>query len=94
MHKALPGSFGNWHSMNDSPQGLYSGRCVYKSLSNAKTRAHKQVYVLASHSHFYMDDVYDTDFWKTKIGPRIPDLLDREKMVVTRIVPTTRSTAQ
>ena len=38
--------------------------------------------------------VYDTDFWKTKIGPRIPDLLDREKMVVTRIVPTQRSTAQ
>ena len=25
--------------------------------------------------------VYDTDFWKTKIGPQIPDLLDREKMV-------------
>src|SRR5260221_10885923 len=38
--------------------------------------------------------VYDTDHWKTKIGPRIPDLLDREKMVVTRIVPTAKSTAQ
>ena len=38
--------------------------------------------------------VYDTDFWKTKIGPQIPDLLDREKMVVTRIVPTSRSTMQ
>jgi len=38
--------------------------------------------------------VYDTDHWKTQIGPRIPDLLDREKMVVTRIVPTQRSTAQ
>jgi hypothetical protein len=38
--------------------------------------------------------VYDTDFWKTKIGPQIPDLLDREKMVITRIVPTSRSTMQ
>src|SRR5438105_12579251 len=38
--------------------------------------------------------VYATDFWKSKIGPQIPDLLDREKMVVTRIVPTGRSTAQ
>jgi hypothetical protein len=38
--------------------------------------------------------VYDTDFWKTKIGPQIPDLLDRGKMVVTRIVPTPRSTMQ
>jgi len=38
--------------------------------------------------------VYQSDHWKTEIAPRIPDLLDREKMVVTRIVPTPRSTAQ
>ena len=38
--------------------------------------------------------IYETDFWKTKIGPQIPDLLDREKMVVTRINPTSRSTMQ
>jgi len=33
--------------------------------------------------------VYESDHWKKEIAPRIPDLLDREKMVVTRIVPTT-----
>lgn len=38
--------------------------------------------------------VYETDFWKTKIAPLIPDLLDREKISVTRIVPTLRSTMQ
>ncbi len=38
--------------------------------------------------------VYQSDHWKKEIAPRIPDLLDREKMVVTRIVPTPRSTAQ
>ena len=38
--------------------------------------------------------VYESDHWKKEIAPRIPDLLDREKMVVTRITPTTRSTAQ
>src|SRR5437867_11911403 len=38
--------------------------------------------------------VYESDHWKKEIAPRIPDLLDREKMVVTRIVPTARSTAQ
>jgi hypothetical protein len=38
--------------------------------------------------------VYDTDHWKTKIGPLIPNLLDREKMVVTRIVPSSKSTMQ
>ena len=35
--------------------------------------------------------VYDTDYWKTKIAPRVPDLLDRSAMVVTRIVPTVKS---
>ena len=38
--------------------------------------------------------VYESDHWKTKIAPRIPDLLDREAMVVTRIVPTRISTLQ
>ena len=36
--------------------------------------------------------VYETDYWKTKIAPRVPDCLDREKMVITRIVPTPKST--
>jgi hypothetical protein len=38
--------------------------------------------------------VYDTEHWKTKIGPRVPECLDREKMVIQRIVPTPKSTAQ
>jgi len=38
--------------------------------------------------------VYESEHWKKEIAPRIPDLLDREKMVVTRITPTVRSTAQ
>jgi len=35
--------------------------------------------------------VYETDYWKTKIAPRVPDLLDRSWMVVTRIAPTVKS---
>jgi hypothetical protein len=38
--------------------------------------------------------VYETDHWKTKIAPRVPDCLDREKMHIQRIVPTSRSTMQ
>jgi hypothetical protein len=38
--------------------------------------------------------VYESEHWKKEIAPRIPDLLDREKMVVTRITPTPRSAAQ
>ena len=38
--------------------------------------------------------VYETEYWKTQIAPRVPACLDREKMVITRMVPTTRSTVQ
>ena len=36
--------------------------------------------------------VYETDHWKEKIAPRVPDCLDREKIVVTRLTPTAKST--
>jgi hypothetical protein len=38
--------------------------------------------------------VYQSDYWKTEIAPRIPDLLDREQMRVTRLVATPRSVIQ
>ncbi len=38
--------------------------------------------------------VYQSDYWKNDVSPRIPELLDREAMVVTRMTPTARSTAQ
>ncbi len=69
MHEALPGSFGFSHSMSDSAQGEQSGREAYLALWHAQESAHKHVYVLASHSHFYMDDVYHTTYWKDKVLP-------------------------
>ncbi len=69
MHAALPGSFGGDHSMNDWPQGQTSGREVYEALWHAQNNAHKHVYILASHSHFYMPDVYRTPEWKDKVVP-------------------------
>ena len=38
--------------------------------------------------------VYESDFWKTKIAPRVPEYLDRSAIVVTRMVPTSKSVAQ
>ena len=35
--------------------------------------------------------VYQSDRWKNDIGPRVGELLDREKIVVTRMTPTARS---
>jgi len=71
MHAALPGSFGHSHSMEDKdwPQGNKSGREVYESLWSAHANSGKQVYVLASHSHFYMEDVYRTKEWDGRVLP-------------------------
>ena len=69
MHAALPGSVGHVHSMSDWPQGDKSGRQVYEMLWQARSSAQKQVYVLASHSHFYMENVFDTADWKGKVLP-------------------------
>lgn len=68
MHKALPESISAGHSMNESPTGTESGRRVYADLLKARDEAHKRVYVLASHSHYYMDGIFNTDYWKQHGG--------------------------
>jgi hypothetical protein len=35
--------------------------------------------------------VYGSDRWKTEIAPRVLELMDREKMVITRLIPTPKS---
>lgn len=59
MHAALPDSLSAGHSMNDSPQEQTSGRQVYAQLLAFRKNTHKNVYVLASHSHFVINNVYD-----------------------------------
>jgi hypothetical protein len=68
MHKALPESISKGHSMNESPTGIESGRRVYADLLRARDESHKHVYVLASHSHYYMDGIFNTDYWKEHGG--------------------------
>ena len=38
--------------------------------------------------------VYESDYWKTKIAPRVPEYLDRAAINVNRVVPTPRSPMQ
>lgn len=68
MHEALPGSKGMSHSMCDAPSGVTRGREVYNLLLGLR-QSGKKVYILASHSHFVMDDVYNTPYWKDKVLP-------------------------
>ena len=38
--------------------------------------------------------VYESDFWKNEVAPQVVDLIDRDLIQVTRVVPTERSVAQ
>ena len=38
--------------------------------------------------------VYESDYWKNDVAPRVTELMDRSVMRVTRIVPTPKSVAQ
>jgi hypothetical protein len=68
MHEALPESISSNHSMDESPEGIQTGRQVYQMLLKMQTDAHKTVYVLASHSHYFMDGIFNTAYWKANGG--------------------------
>jgi hypothetical protein len=38
--------------------------------------------------------VYRSDHWRENIGPRIPEMMDREQISVTRLTPTPKSPIQ
>jgi hypothetical protein len=68
MHEALPESISSNHSMNEYPSGVETGRRVYKMLLNMQKDGHKMVYVLASHSHYFMEGIFNTPYWKANGG--------------------------
>jgi hypothetical protein len=66
MHEALPESLARGHSMNDTPTADATGLLVYQELLDV--RQSKPVYVLASHSHFVMEGVFDSAYWRAHGG--------------------------
>jgi hypothetical protein len=68
MHESLPDSLASDHSMGDYPNGVQSGRQLYADLLALQKSSNKRVYVLASHSHFYMEGIFDSEYWRTHGG--------------------------
>lgn len=68
MHEALPESLSKAHSMESTAAGDETGKAVYRSLLDFKNGSGKPVYVLASHSHFYMDGTFNTEYWRAHGG--------------------------
>ena len=66
MHEALPESLARGHSMSDVPTAEDAGVKVYTRL--LELRRAKPVYVLASHSHFVMEGIFDSPYWQEHGG--------------------------
>ncbi len=68
MHEALPQSISADHSMDQSAEGEDTGLQAYQALLTFKAQSHKPVYVLSSHSHYFMEDIFNTGYWRTHGG--------------------------
>jgi hypothetical protein len=68
MHAALPHSVACDHSMGQYAQGEKSGVDVYKALLDFSHTANKRVYVVASHSHFLVNDIFASPYWQKNGG--------------------------
>ncbi|HVN44580.1 MAG TPA: hypothetical protein VMT66_04960 [Steroidobacteraceae bacterium] len=66
MHESLPDSLAHGHGMDDELIQQATGRQVYAQL--LELRAAKAVYVLASHSHYVLEGVFDTAYWREHGG--------------------------
>ena len=71
MHEALPHSTGAEHAMDDWDQGIRTGELVYRWLYDAQA-AGKHVYIIASHSHYFSPNVYNTGYWKEHTNKVVP----------------------
>lgn len=74
MHEALPHSTGSEHAMDDWDLGEHTGDVVYYWFYGAQA-AGKHVYLIASHSHYYSPDIFNTSYWKQYTNRVVPGLI-------------------
>jgi hypothetical protein len=73
-HAALPYSTSRGHAMDATCAGLCSGQQAYDLLFRAQNLAgpedkRKHVYVLASHAHYFLENIYDTPEHRGQVLP-------------------------
>jgi hypothetical protein len=74
MHEALPHSTSSDHGMDDWDLGVITGEMVYTWLFDAQA-AGKHVYILASHSHFYSPNIFNTPYWRQHSSSVVPGII-------------------
>jgi len=97
QYKVLPGKMNEWVKIMEEeiiPFQVSKGMVICGSF-RGETDDSVYVWLLRFESEAEREAlykaVYESDHWKTKFAPRVPDYLDRLAMVVTRIIPTAKS---
>lgn len=100
QYKVLPGKLESWVKMMEQeiiPFQISKGMVITGSF-HGETDPSVYIWLRRFESEAQRvalyAEVYESDFWKTQIAPRVPEHLDRSAIVVTRIVPTSKSVAQ
>ena len=100
QYKILPGQMDGWVRLMEEeiiPFQVSKGMVITGSF-RGETDASVYVWLRRFDSEAQREalykEVYESEFWKTKISPRVPEYLDRSAIVVTRIVATPKSTVQ
>ena len=100
QYKILPGKMDEWITLMEReiiPFKVAQGMVVTASFRGAEDES---IYVWMRRFESEEEKerlyaaVYQSDRWKNDIGPRIPALMDRSAVRVTRLTPTPKSPAQ
>lgn len=100
QYKVLPGQMDGWVKMMEEeiiPFQIAKGMVIggsYRGETDESVYVWTRRFENEAEREALYTAVYESDFWKTQISPRVPDYLDRSAILVTRIVPTPKSVAQ
>ena len=100
QYKVLPGRLDEWVRIMEEeiiPFQVSKGMVICGSF-RGETDASVYVWLRRFESEAQREAlykaVYESEYWKTQIAPRVPEYLERSAAVITRIVPTPHSTVQ
>ncbi len=100
QYKVLPGKLAEWVKIMEDeiiPFQVSKGMVICGSFQG---EADQSVYIWLrrfdseTQREALYKAVYESEFWTKEIAPRVPEYLDRKAAVITRIIPTSKSTVQ
>ncbi|MCH8142645.1 MAG: NIPSNAP family protein [Proteobacteria bacterium] len=100
QYRILPGKMEEWLQVMEQEIIPFQVACGMVITGSFRGEADDSVYVWMRRFESETDrerlyaKVYESETWKNDIGPRVGELIDRDAIQVTRVVPTPLSVAQ